>query len=29
MQPIDEGVKRTLDAIYAELTARPKLKKVS
>jgi len=25
MQEIEEGVKRTLDAIYAELTARPKL----
>jgi integrase len=24
MQPIEEGVKQTLDAIYAELTARPK-----
>jgi integrase len=29
MQPIEEGVKQTLDAIYAELTAGPKLKKVS
>ena len=29
MQPIEEGVKQTLDAIYAELTARPKLLKVS
>ena len=28
MQPIEEGVKQTLDAIYAELTARPKLVKV-
>lgn len=25
MQQIEEGVKQTLDAIYAELTARPKL----
>lgn len=25
MQPIEEGVRLTLDAIYAELTARPKL----
>ncbi|HZM10745.1 MAG TPA: tyrosine-type recombinase/integrase, partial [Candidatus Limnocylindrales bacterium] len=25
MQPIEEGVKQTLDAIYAELTAGPKL----
>jgi hypothetical protein len=24
MQAIEEGVKQTLDAIYAELTARPK-----
>ena len=24
MQPIEEGVKQTLDAIYTELTARPK-----
>ena len=29
MQQIDEGVKQTLDAIYSELTARPKLKAVS
>jgi D-arabinose 1-dehydrogenase-like Zn-dependent alcohol dehydrogenase len=29
MQPIEESVKQTLDAIYAELTRRPKLKKVS
>ena len=29
MQPIDEGVKQTLDAIYTELTARPKLVAVS
>jgi len=29
MQPIEEGVKQTLDAIYAELTARPKLVAVS
>jgi hypothetical protein len=28
MQPIEEGVKQTLDAIYAELTARPKMVKV-
>ena len=29
MQQIDEGVKQTLDAIYTELTARPKLLAVS
>ena len=29
MQQIDDGVKQTLDAIYSELTARPKLKAVS
>ncbi len=29
MQQIEEGVKQTLDAIYSELTARPKLKAVS
>ena len=29
MQQIDEGVKQTLDAIYTELTARPKLVAVS
>jgi integrase len=29
MQQIEEGVKQTLDAIYAELTARPKLVAVS
>jgi len=29
MQEIEEGVKQTLDAIYAELTARPKLLAVS
>ena len=29
MQTIEEGVKQTLDAIYAELTAKPKLVAVS
>jgi integrase len=29
MQPIEESVKQTLDSIYAELIARPKLKAVS
>jgi len=29
MQPIEEGVKQTLNAIYAELTAGPKLVAVS
>ena len=29
MQQIEEGVKQTLDAIYSELMARPKLKAVS
>jgi hypothetical protein len=29
MQQIEEGVKQTLDAIYAELTAHPKLVAVS
>jgi hypothetical protein len=29
MQPIDQGVKQTLDAIYAEVTRSPKLVAVS
>jgi len=29
MQPIEEGVKQTLGAIYAELTVQPKLVAVS
>jgi len=29
MQPIEDSVKQTLDAIYPELTARPKLVAVS